>query len=77
MLPVVGYNPLPDEKGTESCGSRSSSLRSDDVTILYPMKRGLKALPTIDLQSLHFRYNPLPDEKGTERLERRSGQSPC
>ena len=38
-----GYNPLPDEKGTErlfQCIRKNPRV----VTILYPMKRGLKAL---------------------------------
>ena len=42
---LLCYNPLPDEKGTESV--RAMTLNTDlevrEVTILYPMKRGLKA----------------------------------
>ena len=42
MLPVVGNNPLPDEKGTESLEPFDRLVLRFDVTILYPMKRGLK-----------------------------------
>ena len=39
----IGYNPLPDEKGTESYHPNRIDF-CDRVTILYPMKRGLKAV---------------------------------
>ena len=37
------YNPCPDEKGTESLCLRLYLIRIPLVTILAPMKRGLKA----------------------------------
>ena len=37
-----GYNPLPDEKGTESYTDYDNDATDGSVTILYPMKRGLK-----------------------------------
>ena len=37
----AGYNPLPDEKGTESA-ILFPFIFVENVTILYPMKRGLK-----------------------------------
>ena len=36
------YNPLPDEKGTESLRPDLDTRQKEFVTILYPMKRGLK-----------------------------------
>ena len=42
-LSVVGYNPYPDEKGTESYTKTLSRSAEILVTIPTPMKRGLKA----------------------------------
>ena len=53
MLPVVGYNRYPDEKGTESIPACQLQR--------YPDEKGTES--TIRTN----RYNRYPDEKGTER----------
>ena len=64
-----GYNPLPDEKGTERYLGVEDEDEIEEVTILYPMKRGLKVTFSAISPNLHSCYNPLPDEKGTERTQ--------
>ena len=71
MLPVVGYNRYPDEKGTERSQlshrmGEGSWLDGEVVTTVTPMKRGLKAMEEGDNPPSCSRYNRYPDEKGTE-----------
>ena len=66
MLPVVGYNRFPDEKGTESEKSVNNRHEVIRVTIVSPMKRGLKDRAEHSEQRTGGRYNRFPDEKGTE-----------
>ena len=40
---TCGYNRFPDEKGTESTKEDTHAWRTKTVTIVSPMKRGLKA----------------------------------
>ena len=75
MLPVVGYNRFPDEKGTESFRVDAALWRCyQPVTTVTPMKRGLKASLGYNA-SLDASYNRFPDEKGTERSLIRQYQS--
>ena len=70
MLPVVGYNRYPDEKGTESIVTRMTRVvhRLPSYN-RYPDEKGTESIdssrPThVSLAS----YNRYPDEKGTERV---------
>ena len=60
-----GYNRFPDEKGTE----RATLGRCNEdglVTIVSPMKRGLKGRSSVFALRILTCYNRFPDEKGTE-----------
>ena len=46
-----------------------SMMKSCQVTILAPMKRGLKAKPRKRSTTSTACYNPCPDEKGTESYD--------
>ena len=61
------YNPCPDEKGTERFCMFKLHTPLIEVTILAPMKRGLKGDAPKGAVFTQPSYNPCPDEKGTER----------
>ena len=76
MLPVVGYNRFPDEKGTEREPADKLSDKDDTLDACYnrfPDEKGTESKPVRACQLVSalrrkHSYNRFPDEKGTERL---------
>ena len=68
MPAIPGYNRFPDEKGTERPLKRALTCLPYQVTIVSPMKRGLKAIANNHPRCSFASYNRFPDEKGTESI---------
>ena len=65
---VTGYNPCPDEKGTESELLDKQLKFLNQVTILAPMKRGLKAVLYNSEEILNFVTILAPMKRGLKEM---------
>ena len=68
MLPVVGYNRYPDEKGTESLQCLSIEMTAPAGYNRYPDEKGTERGDFERYRGNEWSYNRYPDEKGTESL---------
>ena len=66
MLPVVGYNRFPDEKGTESDNNDLISYLVPMSYNRFPDEKGTERSHTLRRGCALRGYNRFPDEKGTE-----------
>ena len=66
---MVGYNPFPDEKGTESSKCVYRQVNGSLSYNPFPDEKGTESYSTHSPGARitrATRYNPFPDEKGTE-----------